>query len=225
MIGNKHLNMLIPYLPIRFRKHINRKSGGVKVPASEGIKKDLTDFIRECIMIIDREKRNGTLTDIAGRDLIEFLSITCGYLLKNQPELKREVHEIMKPTILLTREKADIKIKLIREEAEEEIRRIEEEIRQTKEEAEEKIRQTKEEARQTKEEADEEIRRTKEEVNEEIRRTKEEAKEKQENSIKKTIERGQKSGQSYQEVQESIQDIFAMNDAEAKEKLSKYWKD
>ena len=40
---------------------------------------NLTEFIRECIMIIDREKENGTLTDIAGKEMIEFLSLTCGY--------------------------------------------------------------------------------------------------------------------------------------------------
>lgn len=158
MIESRHLNMLIPFLPIRFREHISGKKDGMKVPAAQTVRKDLTEFIRECIMIIDREKRNGALTDMAGKDIMEFLSITCGYLLKNEPELKREVHEIMEPTILLTREKAAI------------------------------------------------------------------AEEKLESSIKKVIERGQRSGQSGQDTKESIQDIFSMEEAEAEEKMKKYWK-
>ena len=86
MIEKKHLNMLIPFLPIRFRKYLNRKKNGIKQPVAEVIRKDLTEFIRECIMIIDREKENGTLTDTAGREVIELLDITCGYLLKNEPQ-------------------------------------------------------------------------------------------------------------------------------------------
>ena len=71
-------------------------------------------------MIIEREKANGTLTELAGEDIIEFLSITCDYLFKNEPELYKEVHEIMNPTIKLTRERADEMIKLQREIVEEE---------------------------------------------------------------------------------------------------------
>ena len=63
MIEKKHLNMMIPFLPIRFRKYLNRKKNGVKQPIAETVRKDLTEFIRECIMIIDREKGNDTLTD------------------------------------------------------------------------------------------------------------------------------------------------------------------
>ena len=42
-------------------------------------------------MIIDREKENGTLTDMAGKGIVELLDMTCGYLLKNEPDLKKEV--------------------------------------------------------------------------------------------------------------------------------------
>ena len=116
MIEKKHLNMLIPFLPIRFRKYLNRKKNGIKQPVAESVRKNLTDFIRECIMIIDREKENGTLTDIAGKEMIELLSLTCGYLLKNEPELKKEVHGIMIPIVMTQTERA--------ERAEYEIKRI-----------------------------------------------------------------------------------------------------
>ena len=189
MIEKKHLNMLIPFLPIRFRKYFNRRKNGIKQPVAEVIRKDLTEFIRECIMIIDREKDNGTLTDIAGKEMIELLSLTCGYLLKNEPELKKEVHGIMRPIVMTQTERAEIaehQIKLITERWTEEKSRIEEEIQRI------------------------------------MQRTEIE-KERHENAIRKSIEKFCFSGQSRQEVKENIQDIFSLSEAEAEEKMEKYW--
>jgi len=77
---------------------------------------------------------------MAGIDIVEFLSVTCSHLLKDEPELGKEVHGIMEPTILLPREKAAIEIKLIREQAEEEKQQILEEKQQTEERLENSIR-------------------------------------------------------------------------------------
>ena len=74
--------MSIPFLPIRFQRYLNRKKNGIKQPVAEVTRKDLTEFIRECIATIDRKKENETLTYIAGKEMIEFLSLTFGYLLK-----------------------------------------------------------------------------------------------------------------------------------------------
>ena len=68
----------------------------------------MTGFVRECIIIIDREKENGTPTDIAGKEVIELLDVTCGYLLKNEPELKKEVRGIMRPIVMTQTEKIEI---------------------------------------------------------------------------------------------------------------------
>lgn len=51
-------------------------------------------------MIIDREKENGTLADMAGEDIVELLDMPCGYLLKNEPDLKKEVRGIMRPIVM-----------------------------------------------------------------------------------------------------------------------------
>ena len=174
MIEKKHLNMLIPFLPIRFRKYFNGKSEGKK-PVAESVRKDLTEFIRECIMIIDREKENGTLTDIAGKEMIELLSLTCGYLLKNEPELKKEVRGIMKPIVMLQMERAEYEIKLIREGMQ-------------KAEKENKMHS-----------------------------------ERNENAIRKSIEKYCSFGLNRQEVKENIQDIFSLEETEAEEKMEKYW--
>lgn len=157
MIEKKHLNMLIPFLPIRFRKYLNMKKNGIKQPISEAVRKGLTEFVRECIMIIDCEKENGTLTDAAGRERIELLGITCDYLLKNEPELKKEVHGIMRPIVMTQTERAEI-------------------------------------------------------INERLKE-----------AIRKSIEKYCSSGRSRQEVKDSIQDIFSLDEAEAEEKMEKYW--
>ena len=154
MIEKKHLNMLIPFLPIRFRKYLNRKRDGKKKPITESVRKDLTEFIRECMMIIDREKENGTLTDIAGKEMIEFLSLTCNYLLKNEPELKKEVYGILRPIVMTQMERAEYEIG---------------------------------------------------------------------KAIQKIILRAHDAGQNYQKTKEDIQDIFSLNEAEAEEKMEKYW--
>ena len=182
MIEKKHLSMLIPFLPIRFRKYFNRKKNGVKQPIAVTIRKDLTEFIRECIMIIDREKENGTLTDEAGKEIIEFLDMTCSYLLKNEPELKKEVRGIMRPIVMTQMERAEYEIKLINE-------RLEEEKK-------EKQRAEKEKNMYS---------------------------ERNENAIRKSIEKYGSSGLNRQEVKENIRDIFALDETEAEEKMEKYW--
>ena len=164
MIEKKHLNMLIPFLPIRFRKYLNRKKNGVKQPIAETVRKDLTYFIWECIMIIHREKENGTLTDIAEKEIIEFLDMTCGHLLKNEPDLKKEVRGIMRPIVMTQTERAEI--------AEYEIKLVNE---------------------------------------------------RNENAIRKSIERYCSFGLNRQEVKESIQDIFSLEEPEIEEKMEKYW--
>lgn len=164
MIEKKHLNILIPFLPIRFRKYLKQKKDRKKMPIVETVRNDLTEFIMECIMIIDREKENGTLTDEAGKEIIEFLDITCSYLLKNEPELKKEVREIMRPIVITQTERA--------ESAEYEINLINERLG---------------------------------------------------DAIRKAIEKYCSLGQNRQEVKESIQDIFSLDEAEAEEKMDKYW--
>ncbi len=76
-IEEKHLNILIPFLPIRFARRI--KSG--KVTGRKKLKEDLTEFPTECIMILNRGKEEGFLTEHARNDILEFLYKACGHLL------------------------------------------------------------------------------------------------------------------------------------------------
>lgn len=219
MIEEKHLSILIPFLPIRFKKYFSEKKEGEKKSVSESVKKHLTEFIRKCIIIIDREKENGTLTDTAGKDIVEFLSITCSHLLKNEPELSEEVQKIMKPTIKLTREIlgeeiSELKnlVKLEREKAAEEIEKIQLE----REKAAEEAKQMKNLVKLEREKAAEEVRQIKGEIKKSV--------DEQERSIKKLIIRNQQNGQTRQEVKEYIQDIFSLSEEKAEEKMKQYWK-
>lgn len=127
----KGLHLLFPFFPIRFRRRFEAIQREKEAPAKyerackkmEVLKKDLTKFISDCIIIINREEGNGTLDMKAGADLIEFMGKTCDHLFSKEPELLGEVHEIMNPVL-----------KLVREELEEELEKKEEEIGKKEEE-------------------------------------------------------------------------------------------
>ncbi len=127
------------------------------MPLRGTVRKDLTELIRKCIIIIEREKGNGTLTEEAGKEIIELMDITCSYLLRYEPELKREVQGIMRPIVMTQTERIDIMT------------------------------------------------------------------ERHLNAIRKFVEKYCSLGQSRQEVKESICDIFSLDEAEAEEKMEKYW--
>ena len=40
--------------------------------------------------------------------MIEYLGMTCGYLLKNEPEFKMEVYEVMKLIVMTQVERAEM---------------------------------------------------------------------------------------------------------------------
>lgn len=77
----------------------------------------MTALIMDCIMILNREEENGDLERKAVNDFLELIGKACDHLFAKEPELLREVHEIMEPTI-----------KLVREELEEQIGRQKEQI-------------------------------------------------------------------------------------------------
>ena len=117
--------------------------------------------------------------------MIELFSLTCGYLLKNEPELKKEVNGIMIPIVMTQTERAEraeYEIKLIVEEK----NRIEEEMHR-------------------------------------IRQGMQKAEKENDNAIRKSIEKFCFFGQSWREVKGNIQDIFSLDEAEAEEKMKKYW--
>ncbi|MDE7249939.1 MAG: hypothetical protein K2N82_08645, partial [Lachnospiraceae bacterium] len=127
MIEEKNLNILLPFLPIRFKRKfesiLKTKDNPIQFEKTlekmEALKKDLTKLVADCIIIINREEENGTLSNATGADIVELMGKTCEYLFSKEPELLREVHEIMEPAIKLfseeLKEQKDAEFKLFSE--------------------------------------------------------------------------------------------------------------
>lgn len=129
MMAQKELTILFPFSPIRFRRRLDtilemekKSSASGKIQEMrDALKKDLTKFILDCIMIINREEENGTLRGSTGADIVEYMGRTCDYIFNKEPELLKGVHEVMEPVIKLIREEAEDTFKLLREQKEEEL--------------------------------------------------------------------------------------------------------
>lgn len=110
--GEKGLVLLFPFFPIRFRNRFEAILKKKDVPEKlaeaceemETLKKDLTKFIADCIIIINRAEENGTMSNRVCADTVELMGKACDYLFKKEPELLREVHETMEPAIKLLSE-------------------------------------------------------------------------------------------------------------------------
>lgn len=99
-IEERHLDILIPFLPIRFRKRIKKESGKER----EELKRNLAEFLSECSVVLGKEKERGIITENASKDIAEFLWKACGYLLEEDVELYKEVSSEVEPAIKLDRE-------------------------------------------------------------------------------------------------------------------------
>ena len=106
-IEEKHLNILIPFLPIRFRKQIGEvltEEKKADTAARENVKRDLAELLSGCQAALGHEGERGVLPESAQKDIREFLWKTCRYLLKKDMDLYEEVSEEVEPAIKLSRE-------------------------------------------------------------------------------------------------------------------------
>lgn len=106
-IEERHLDILVLFLPVRFRKRIGKvtgKDGKTDEAARERLKRELTEFLLECKAILLHEGEKGILSESAWKDIWEFLWKVCGYLLEEDAELYGEVSAEVEPAIKLSRE-------------------------------------------------------------------------------------------------------------------------
>ncbi len=89
-LEEKHLNILIPFLPLRFKHVADWKPG----PKKEAALRQLTELYRKCIMILEREERNGTLIGMERMDLEDALNNSCNRVFHYEPSA---IHVIMGP--------------------------------------------------------------------------------------------------------------------------------
>ena len=64
----------------------------------------MTEFILQCMTVLEHEKERGAFSENARKDIGEFLWKACGYLLEEDAALYREVSAEVEPAIKLSRE-------------------------------------------------------------------------------------------------------------------------
>lgn len=113
-IHQKHLCVLIPFLPLRFRKFL--PPSGKKIPKDE-----LTDFYQQIILILEQEVSDGYLTENNRKAILSLLSKSMIRVFYKDESLLEEVITLTEPILELEFEKIEkLKKALIasREEAE-----------------------------------------------------------------------------------------------------------
>ena len=120
-IEEKHLSLLIPFLPIRFRERIRkasmekreddvqgkkagRKRDGEGTAGRESLRDDMVKFLSECLAVLKREEEKAAITEAIRKDIGEFLWKACSYLLEEDEELFIMIRVELEPAIRLSRE-------------------------------------------------------------------------------------------------------------------------
>ena len=110
-IKEKHLCMLIPFLPIRFRRHIpsDRKMQSAKSPDKrhdlekkvQKSKEELTSFLQETILILDQEIAEGFLTETDKKLILMLLQKSMLRISYRNRNLCQEVYNMTEPVLKL----------------------------------------------------------------------------------------------------------------------------
>lgn len=198
-IEEKHLDLLIPFLPIRFRERIKRASGEgmgtvpggkrrtqknageeTQETAREDVGRELTEFILKCIAVLDREGERGILPEPLQKDIGEFLWKACGYLLEGDMDLYREVSAKVEPAIKLSRE--------IIQELRDDNRELQDDNRKLLDNIKEYCQ-------------------------------------KMEDASRRLMEKAKSEGKGKQETAEELAAVFALSEEAAEEKVRTYWKE
>lgn len=108
-IKEKHLCVLIPFLPLRFRKRISgrKKEQGVQ-------KEELTSFYRQLILVLEEEVEAGYLSETNCNTIISLLGKSMIRVFYRNEALLKEVVEMTEPILELEFEKYE---KVIAEQA------------------------------------------------------------------------------------------------------------
>lgn len=157
-IKEKHLSVLIPFLPIRFRKHIPADSDEKKTPKAlekrknqtEKVKLQLTSFYREIILILESEIAEGYLSEAQAKTIIQLLTKSMIRISYRNQDVLKEVSTMTEPILELETERYERIVREMKLEFEKEIDQAKE---QAKQEAREQAEQQAEQQEREKEEA------------------------------------------------------------------------
>ena len=87
--------MFIPYTILRLRPLLKKNR---KHPLSQ---KELTEFVDEVILVLKEELFDGYLTDVEYHDYIRLFSFAVDRVLRQYPQMRKEVHQVTEPLIKL----------------------------------------------------------------------------------------------------------------------------
>lgn len=93
-IQEKHLDFFIPFTLLRFRPLLGNKKK--KLTAGE-----LTDFVKQLIVILKAEVEEGVLTQLECHDYVNLLLKASAHIFHNHPAYHKEVLNVTKPLIRL----------------------------------------------------------------------------------------------------------------------------
>jgi hypothetical protein len=99
-IHKKHLCVLIPFLPLRFRKFL--PDDGKKIPKGQ-----LTDFYQQIILILEQEVEEGYLTESNRKAILSLLNKSMIRVFYKDQSLLEEVITMTEPILELEFEKIE----------------------------------------------------------------------------------------------------------------------
>ena len=233
LIGEKHLHMLIPFLPIRFREAIKGKSAEKRREAQ----KDLTELLTECIIILNHEKENGILTEGERNDISEFLACACEHLYGGDAEVIGEVHKIMEPVVWLRRE-----MEQRNKELEKDIQDLQKgyaDLQKSNTDL-QKSNTDLQKSNTDLQKSNTDLQKSNTDLqksnvnlqnsntslqknNRDLQKDKQDLQEKMENGLKNLIHKLQEEGKNRDQVLSSLEELFSLSTAEAEEKVEHYW--
>ena len=109
-IGEKHLSLLIPFLPIRFRNHIpSDREIKSATPDTQQLlqatveksKEELTSFFYETILILKQEVADGFLSELERVLILKLLQKSMLRISHSNYKLNQEVHDMTEPLLKL----------------------------------------------------------------------------------------------------------------------------
>ena len=92
-IREKHLTLFIPYTILRIRPKLKSEHPLMK--------KELTEFVKEAILVLKDELNDGYITEIEYQDYVRLLYFAVDRVLHQNPQLCKEVHQMTEPLIKL----------------------------------------------------------------------------------------------------------------------------
>lgn len=129
-IGEKHLTLFLPYTILRFRTQKNHK---------KLTKKELTEYLDEVILILEKEVSAGALTELQYRDYVRLIHHAAERVFAGHNELRKEVDRMTERLIRLPSDeyremKAEYEAAIVKQKEEiakqeAEIRRLQEQLR------------------------------------------------------------------------------------------------